>query len=257
MQTEPLDEQKVVKIEIKDMFQLNFGDTPGEEKVAQPEITLEDILAERDGLLAEAQQQIAKEREQIEQLRAEQLQAIEEQKVAWEQEKLVLQQQAYDEGFASGYEEGLQKANANMAESLTIANETIVHAEKNAQQYLEDQEFVILELALTAAERIIGITLDRDEEVFTEIVKRGLKEAREMKGVKVYVAPKYYETVTKSRNELAEMFPPEVPLLFFVNEDLQETESYIETNHGRIVLTIDEQLNELRLKLNEILESKE
>ena len=33
------------------------------------------------------------------------------------------------------------------------------------------------------------------------------------------------------------------------------TECYIETNHGRIVVSIDEQLNELREKLVEIMES--
>ena len=45
------------------------------------------------------------------------------------------------------------------------------------------------------------------------------------------------------------MFPSDVPFMIFVNEDLQNTESYIETNHGRIVVSIDEQLKELRLKL--------
>ena len=53
------------------------------------------------------------------------------------------------------------------------------------------------------------------------------------------------------------MFPTDVPFMIFVNEDLENTDCYIETNHGRIVVGIDEQLNELRLKLREILESKE
>ncbi|MEO4053524.1 flagellar assembly protein FliH [Solibacillus sp. CAU 1738] len=257
MQAAPLDEEKVVKIEIKDMFQPIFGQELSEQVSEQPQLTIEEIVAERDKYLAEAQQQIAQEREQFEQFRNEQLDAIEQLKLTWEEEKLFLQQQAYDEGFASGYEEGIQKANAAMAEALKVANETVVHSAENARKYIEDQEFVILELALTAAERILDVTLDRDDEMFTGIVKRGLKEAREMKEVKVYVSPQYYENVTKNRDELAEMFPPNVPLLFFVNEDLHQTESYIETNHGRIVLTIDEQLNELRLKLNEILESRE
>lgn len=144
-----------------------------------------------------------------------------------------------------------------MEHSLQIANKTIEQAQQNAEKYIDDQEFVVLELALTAAERIIGVALERDNELFTEIIKRGLKEAREMKEIKIYVAPAYYQLITKNRDELAEMFPPDVPLLFFVNEDLENTESYIETNHGRIVVSIDEQLNELRLKLNEILTSKD
>ena len=100
-------------------------------------------------------------------------------------------------------------------------------------------------------------SLERDEELFVSIVKRGLKEAREMKEIKLYVSPTYYQLVTENRDELAEMFPPDVPFLIFVNEDLNDTESYIETNHGRIVVSIDEQLKELRLKLYELLESKD
>ena len=62
-------------------------------------------------------------------------------------------------------------------------------------------------MLLTAAERIIGTSLERDDELFVSIVKRGLKEAREMKEIKLYVSPKYYAVITKNRDELAEMFP--------------------------------------------------
>lgn len=227
-------------------------DTP-----AHPQLTMEDIFEERTQLLAHAQQEIDEERHKFDQFRNEQLLAIEALKQTWEEERLVLQQQAYEEGFGQGYEEGIQKANADMAESLRVANETINQANVNAEKYIEAQEQVILELGLKTAERILGATLERDDELYASIIKRGLKEAREMKEVKVYVSPKYYGVLTKNHDELAEMFPPDVPFMIFVNEDLEDTESYIETNHGRIVVSIDEQLHELRLKLHEILDSKE
>lgn len=223
----------------------------------EPITTREEILAERDQLLADARQQLEIERQQFEQFRTEQLQVIEELKLMWEEEKLALQQQAYEEGFAQGYEEGIQKANADMQQALQIANETMEQAKENAQAYIESQEAVILELALTAAERILNTALERDEEAFVSIIKRGLKEAREMKEIKIYVSPEYHGVVTKNRDELAEMFPTDIPFMIFVNEDLANTESYIETNHGRVVVSMDTQLNELRLKLREILDSKE
>ena len=77
----------------------------------------------------------------------------------------------------------------------------------------------------------------------------------ERKEIKLYVASTYYPLVTCGREELAEIFPPDVPFLIFVNEDLNDTECYIETNHGRIVVSVDEQLKELRSKLIELLES--
>ena len=223
----------------------------------EPIITREELLAERDQLLAVARQKVELERQQFDQFRTEQLQMIEELKHMWEEEKLTLQQQAYEEGFAQGYEEGIQKANADMQQAVQTANETMEHAKVNAQAYIESQEVVILELALTATERILNTVLERDEEVFVSIIKRGLKEAREMKEIKIYVSPEYHAVVSKNRDELAEMFPTDVPFMIFVNEDLSNTDSYIETNHGRIVVSMDTQLNELRIKLREILDSKE
>ncbi|MEK4228731.1 flagellar assembly protein FliH [Solibacillus sp. FSL H8-0538] len=250
-------EANSIEIKIRNMFEPEsfveeLVDTP-----AHPQLTMEDIFEERTQLLAHAQQEIDEERHKFDQFRNEQLLAIEALKQTWEEERLVLQQQAYEEGFGQGYEEGIQKANADMAESLRVANETINQANVNAEKYIEAQEQVILELGLKTAERILGATLERDDELYASIIKRGLKEAREMKEVKVYVSPKYYGVLTKNHDELAEMFPPDVPFMIFVNEDLEDTESYIETNHGRIVVSIDEQLHELRLKLHEILDSKE
>ena len=240
-------------------FHLFHPDTVGDFEQHEEEliITREELLAERDQLLANARQQLELERQQFDQFRNEQLQGIDELKRMWEEEKLTLQQQAYEEGFVQGYEEGIQKANADMEQALRTANETMKHAKENAQAYIESQEVVILELALTATEHILNTVLERDEEAFVSIIKRGLKEAREMKEIKLYVSPEYYAVVSKNRDELAEMFPTNVPFMIFVNEDLANTDSYVETNHGRIVVSMDTQLNELRLKLREILDSKE
>ena len=228
-----------------------------EEVEVEPVITREQVLAERDQLLADARLQLEQERAQLEAYKQEQMQAIEELKLMWEEEKQILQQQAYEESFAQGFEEGMQKAQAEMEHAIQIANSTIEDAKKNAESYLESQEPVILELALSSAEKIIDEHLDRNDAHFISIVKRALKDAREMKEIKIYVAPQYYQVVTQNRDELAEMFPTDVPFMIFVNEELENADCYIETNHGRIVVSIDIQLNELRLKLREILDSKE
>lgn len=238
-------------------FQKTNFETESDEVETPPQITQEQLLQERDMLLAHARQQIAYEQGQLENYKAEQLQAIEALKTMWQEEKKELEHQAYENGFAQGYETGIQKATADMEQTLQSANETLLSAKENATRYLESQEAVILDIALKAAERILGFTLEQDPEQYVAIVKRGLKEAREMKEIKIYVSPQYYQVVSKNYEELAEMFPTDVPFMIFVNEDLNDTDSYIETNTGRIIVSIDSQLHELRLKLREILDSKE
>ncbi|MFS0574228.1 flagellar assembly protein FliH [Sporosarcina sp. 179-K 3D1 HS] len=226
-----------------------------QEMDSEATLSLDAVLAERDRLLHHANLSIAQEKAAIDRMRQTAADDIAASRVAWEEEKQVLQQQAYDEGFQAGFMEGRDKALADMAASVQMANETTELSYKNANKYLNSQERVILELAIRSAERIIGQLIDKDDETYLDIVKRALKEAREMKEVKLYVSLDYFELVSDHRTELASIFPPDVPFLIFANDDFDATECIIETNRGRIVVSIDEQLNELREKLVEIMES--
>lgn len=220
-------------------------------------LTIDVLTQERSKMLEQVNQEIAEKRALLTKDIEETKQYVENQLNAWEEEKIVYQQQAYDEAFIQGLEEGRLKAQADMQNSLKLANETMKIAHENAANYLQQQEQVILELALRTAERIIATKLEDNEELFLSIVKRGLKEAREMKVIKLYVSPTYFELVSNNREELSSIFPVDVPFMIFVDEDMNETDCYIETNHGRIVVSIDEQVQELRRKLVDILDIME
>ena len=220
-------------------------------------LTLDVLIQERSKMIEEVNQEIEEKRSKLTKDIEETKQYIENQLSEWEEEKITYQQQAYDEGFMQGMEEGRLKAQAEMQNSLILANDALKTAHENAANYLQQQEQVILELAIRTTERIIATKLDENEELFLSIVKRGLKEAREMKEIKLYVSPIYFELVSNNRQELSSIFPVDVPFMIFVDEDMNETDCYIETNHGRIVVSIDEQVQELRRKLVDILDSME
>jgi flagellar assembly protein FliH len=220
-------------------------------------LTLDVLIQERSKMIEEVNQEIEEKRSKLTKDIEETKQYIENQLSEWEEEKITYQQQAYDEGFMQGMEEGRLKAQAEMQNSLKLANDALKTAHENAANYLQQQEQVILELAIRTTERIIATKLDENEELFLSIVKRGLKEAREMKEIKLYVSPIYFELVSNNRTELSSIFPVDVPFMIFVDEEMNETDCYIETNHGRIVVSIDEQVQELRRKLVDILDSME
>lgn len=227
------------------------------ESSSEHQLSLEMLLRERDRLIEDAMQQIDMERTGLMEQKQQTQVYIEQERTKWEEEKLHLHHKAYEEGFQQGFEEGHSKAQSDMSAAVQQANETMQHTHDNAKKYLDEQERVILELSLRTAERILGSVLEQDEEHYLSLVRRGLKEAREMKEIKLYVPTVYHALVSSNRDELASIFPVAVPFMIFVNEDLNATDCYIETNHGRIVVSIDEQLNQLRLKLTEILESQE
>lgn len=228
-------------------------------KVTSKEIdeshSIQSITEEHNLMMKIAQRTIDEEKRSLEDMRRITTEDIAAMKNAWESEKVQLQQQAYEEGFQIGFGEGRDKALSDMSASLQLANEITDKSRITATEYQESQERVILELAMTAASRILGTEIEDNEEQFLSIVRRALKEVREMEDIKIYVSSEYYKLVSDHREELASIFPPEVPFLIFVNEEFDSTECYIETNHGRIVVTVEDQLNELREQLIGILES--
>ena len=250
-------EKHTIQIQLRDMFTPEPIVPLQNEEEKENQLTLEEVIQERNRLLEEARLQIEGERAQFEAFQQTQLASIEQLKVVWQEEKLQLEQQAYEDAFSKGFEEGMQKASSQMADSIKVTNEIMDLARINADKYLVEQEQVILDLAIKCAGKIIGYELDVNEEAFVSVIKRALKEVRELQNIKVYISYEHYPLVSNYRDELAELFPPDVQFLIFVNEDLQDEQCYIESNHGRVIVSIDEQLHELRLKLSEILDSKE
>lgn len=228
-----------------------------QEHSERQEVTVDSILKERDQIFEDERKSLEAEKRLIEEMRRTATEDIAAMQTAWADEKIQLQQEAYEEAFQSGFSEGREKAYAEMAVSIEQANEVTRKSHENAQQYQVSQERVVLELAMRATERIMGTALEDDEEKFLTIVKKALKEVREMKEIKLFVSLDYYKLVSENRAELASIFPPDVPFLIFSNEDFESTECYIETNHGRIVVSIDDQLTHLREQLIEILESRD
>jgi len=231
----------------------SFG--TAEDQSSEKVLSLNDVLVERSKLIDDANKKIEIEKGILDDMRQTATDDIKVMRQVWEQEKIELQKQAYEEGFQIGYEEGRNKVTSDMTSAIQQANEATVTSHENALNYQNGQERVILEIAMRSASRIVGETIEHDDEKFLSVVRRAVKETREMKEIKLYVSLDYFDLISKNRAELASIFPPDVPFLIFVNEDFEATECYIETNHGRIVVSIDEQLNILREQLIEILES--
>src|SRR3954451_14069395 len=73
-------------------------------------MSIESMITERDRLLKEVNTINEQNKVAIERLRQTATEDILLMQTAWQNEKTILQQQAYDEGFQVGYEEGHNKS---------------------------------------------------------------------------------------------------------------------------------------------------
>lgn len=248
--------EEVVPIRVKSFHQPSAEPA---EKVAemteQQRLSQQKINEDRERLLEEIEQQRQQQLKVLEKMREEAEQDIGSMRQAWESERSTLEEQAYQEGYQSGFVQGQTEAHEQYKDQIALANQVTADAKKNANIYLQEQERVVLELALAVASKIMDAELEEQEERFLPIVKKAMKQARESKEIKLFISPTYYPLVTENRAEIVELFPPDVPFLIFADDEFEPEECYIETNHGRIVVTIDEQLNLLKEQLVELLES--
>ncbi|WP_191991762.1 flagellar assembly protein FliH [Bacillus aerolatus] len=195
--------------------------------------------------------------EQAERRRREIEQEIEHQKQAWGAEKQALAEQAYEEGFSTGSEQGYKAGYNDYVELIETAKETVECSKKEYETNVQRADKTILDLAVKSAEKIIGQQLKENEYVFLTMIKQALKDMPDQKEIQIHVHPAHYSLVVDQKEEIEAMFPVDTLCYIYPNEKLEEDGCFIETKQGRIDVGLDSQLQQLRKQLFELLEGEE
>lgn len=173
----------------------------------------------------------------------------------WQIEKHKLVEQAKQEGYSEGLQEGREQGYQEYQGTILLAKEVVNSSKIDYHHHIESSESTILELGIKAAEKILGKTLEENNKEFFHIVKRALKEARDYREVQIHIHPKHYGFLLSQKDELMALFPKEIALYIYPDNELSEESCIIESSSGRIDASIDVQLGEIKQKLIEILES--
>lgn len=182
---------------------------------------------------------------------------IEVEKQNWDIEKDHWIEVAKQDGYAEGYETGRQDGFNEIKTLINNARDTVSQSKQDYLKNVEQSETTILHLGLKAAEKIIGFSLELNEDVFLNLVKQVIKEVKDNQDVQIHVHPKYYSLLTSQKEEIKAYFNnPTTQIYIFPDDDLKETDCIIESTFGRIDASVDSQLHELKLKLLQILEGE-
>lgn len=201
---------------------------------------------EAESLLIEAKQKAKAVADEVQQAREH-----------WEkQEKIMYIEQAQKEGYQQGIEDGIQKGYNEVAGEIAFAKKVVESSKKDYQQHIESSESVILDLAMKVAGKVIGRQLENDEESFLSIVKKAIKEARDYREVQLHIHPIQYQSILTHKEELISIFPKDTELYIYPDDDLNESSCIIESENGRIDASVDSQLQEIKMKLTELLEGE-
>lgn len=211
--------------------------------------------AERDQILRQAEQEAQKIRSRaLEEANPIREQILKEQQ-AWEHEKQILAEEARAIGYERGLEEGRERGYDEYRQLIQSARDTVEASKLDYFNHLDSAEKVILELGVKVAGKILGKKVSYNEEDFLFLVKRALKNAKDNKNIQLHIHPGHYQFLLGQKDELIAIFPKEIDFYIFPDDDLAKDSCIIESENGRIDACVDSQLEEIKLKLVELLES--
>ncbi|MEW8971306.1 MAG: flagellar assembly protein FliH [Mesobacillus sp.] len=205
-----------------------------------------------DNASSEADRIVSRAKEEAEHIR----QQIHQEKLEWEQQKSLLVEESRQIGFEQGYQEGKNQGYADYRQTIMFAQETVDAAKRDYQNHIDSSEKVILDLGVKIAGKILGEKLAADEG-FLPLVKRALKNSRDDKDIQLHVHPKHYQELIAHKEELVAIFPKDIDFYIYPDDELVETACIIESENGRIDASVDSQLEEIKIKLFELLESEQ
>lgn len=171
---------------------------------------------------------------------------IEEDKKAWEEEKERWKQQAYMEGHEQGYQAGEKEARNQYEASLEEAQRIIELAKIEHHKKLDSSIESIVSLSMKIAEKVLGSTLETDPTSFTKLVQTALKEVKEKEEIRIYVSPKLYPHLLQNKQLLQNIINSQYELAIFPESDLAENDCWIDSSAGRMEVSVQTQLREIR-----------
>lgn len=229
-------------------------------KVEKEEIEVEnsnmDVLAEKETILNDAKRRadsiIAEANSYKESTEA----MLQQEKSQWAQEMIQISNEAKQTGFEAGFQDGKQQGYSEMLDLIDGARQTVDASKRDYIRKIEDAEQTILDLGLKVAERILGELLEDKKEHFLGVVKRAIKEAKEYREIQLHVNPVHYDFLLNQKDDLITIFPKETEFYIYPDADLSVQSCIIESANGRIDASVDAQLEEIKVKLFELLESE-
>ena len=180
-------------------------------------------------------------------------QQIQLEKSNWDLEREQLIEQARHEGYAEGLELGRQEALRQYQSNIEESNKVIELAKQDYDEKIQYAENVILELSIKIAEKILAAKLFESPDSFLQLVKKGINEVKEYEHIKIHVHPLFYELVLSQKDELRTLVTNDTDFNIYANAELNKHDCFIESAFGRIDVSIDTQLDQLKKQLNDLL----
>lgn len=176
---------------------------------------------------------------------------IKEARNQWETEKQKWIEEAQQQGFQKGYEDGNQEAYQQYENKLKEANHIIDIAKEDYHQTLEKHTESIVEISMSVANKVLQQALKEQPSYIMELVTAALEDVKAQPCITIIIHPDYYGEVHSHQEELQRLVGDETKLSIHADALVQPTDCIIRHPHGQVETSIDTQLEKIREALME------
>lgn len=217
-----------------------------EELVNETEVSqlvLSDAEDQASRIVEQANSELEKTMAEINQCRAD-----------FEEERMQLIEEAKQAGYQDGFQKGEADAMSQYRSILDQANDIVSLAKQDYEEKIESSAEKIVELAFELAKRVWYSAEDTKDQ-FLALVKQVISEVKEYDDISIYVDPEHYDHVMEYKDELIRILQKDTHLAIYSDEKAPKGTCYVETSFGKVEASVDTQMNQLKEKLLEVIDS--
>ncbi|MGG5178088.1 flagellar assembly protein FliH [Bacillus sp. MM09(2025)] len=207
------------------------------------QLVLSDAEDQASRIVEQANNELEKTMAEINQRRAD-----------FEEERMQLIEETKQAGYQDGFQKGEADAMSQYRSILDQANDIVSLAKQDYEEKIESSAEKIVELAFELAKRVWYSAEDTKDQ-FLALVKQVISEVKEYDDISIYVDPKHYDHVMEYKDELIRILQKDTHLAIYSDEKAPKGTCYVETSFGKVEASVDTQMNQLKEKLLEVIDS--
>ncbi|OMP28750.1 flagellar assembly protein FliH [Bacillus sp. I-2] len=205
-------------------------------------------------VLSDAEDQASRILEQANSELEKTMAEINQRRTDFEEERMQLIEEAKQAGYQDGFQKGQADANMQYQAILDQANDIVSLARQDYEEKIESSAEQIVELAFELAKRV-WYAAEGTKDQFLALVKQVIAEVKEYDDISIYVDPEHYEHVMEYKDELIRILQKDTHLAIYSDEKAPKGTCYVETSFGKVEASVDTQMNQLKEKLLEVIDS--
>ncbi|MCZ2738801.1 flagellar assembly protein FliH [Bacillus safensis] len=205
-------------------------------------------------VLSDAEDQASRILEQANSELEKTMAEINQRRTDFEEERIQLIEQAKQAGYQDGFQKGEADAKMQYQAILDQANDIAGLARQDYEEKIESSAEQIVELAFELAKRVWNAAEETNDQ-FLALVKQVISEVKEYDDISIYVDPEHYEHVMEYKDELIRILQKDTHLAIYSDEKAPKGTCYVETSFGKVEASVDTQMNQLKEKLLEVIDS--